>query len=232
MVDRGLSGRANLELHARLWGVAAGGGRPAHRRARRGRSASQRCSTGRSASYSGGAAAAARDRPRARVRAARACSSTSRPSGSTRASAHELLDVIAGLRAREEMTILLTTHYLDEAQRLCDRVAIVHLGEIVGLDTPRGAARRPRARAARAARRRRRRRRARRAPRRAASPAPTRSRSAPRLTFPLHAAAAPPRRSPRSTTAGLPVSGARRPAAPRLDDVYLRLTGDQLADAA
>src|SRR6202521_2987624 len=49
---------------------------------------------------------------------------------------HELLDVIAGLRAHDEMTILLTTHYLDEAERLCDRVAIVHLGRIVALDTP------------------------------------------------------------------------------------------------
>src|SRR5207248_3628476 len=48
----------------------------------------------------------------------------------------ELLDTIAGLREREEMTIVLTTHYLDEAQRLCDRVAIVHSGEIVALDTP------------------------------------------------------------------------------------------------
>jgi ABC-2 type transport system ATP-binding protein len=35
------------------------------------------------------------------------------------------------------MTILMTTHYLDEAQRLCDRVAIIHLGEIVALDSPR-----------------------------------------------------------------------------------------------
>jgi ABC-2 type transport system ATP-binding protein len=51
---------------------------------------------------------------------------------------HELLDVIAGLRAREELTILMTTHYLDEAQRLCDRVAIIHRGEIVGLDSPQG----------------------------------------------------------------------------------------------
>jgi ABC-2 type transport system ATP-binding protein len=49
---------------------------------------------------------------------------------------HELLDVIAGLRGREQMTILLTTHYLDEAQRLCDRVAIIRLGEIVALDSP------------------------------------------------------------------------------------------------
>jgi len=32
--------------------------------------------------------------------------------------------------------VLLTTHYLDEAERLCDRVAIVHAGRIVALDTP------------------------------------------------------------------------------------------------
>jgi ABC-2 type transport system ATP-binding protein len=49
---------------------------------------------------------------------------------------HELLDVIAGLRGRDGMTIVLTTHYLDEAQRLCDRVAIIHQGTIVGLDSP------------------------------------------------------------------------------------------------
>jgi ABC-2 type transport system ATP-binding protein len=49
---------------------------------------------------------------------------------------HELLDLIAGLRTRSEMTILLTTHYLDEAEKLCDRIAIIHSGRIVALDTP------------------------------------------------------------------------------------------------
>jgi ABC-2 type transport system ATP-binding protein len=49
---------------------------------------------------------------------------------------HELLDVIVGLRNREDMTILVTTHYLDEAQRLCDRVAIIHQGEVVALESP------------------------------------------------------------------------------------------------
>ena len=49
---------------------------------------------------------------------------------------HELLDLIAVLRRRDEMTVVLTTHYLDEAERLCDRVAIIHAGRIVALDTP------------------------------------------------------------------------------------------------
>ena len=31
---------------------------------------------------------------------------------------------------------MLTTHYLDEAERLCDRIAIIHDGRIVALDTP------------------------------------------------------------------------------------------------
>jgi ABC-2 type transport system ATP-binding protein len=48
----------------------------------------------------------------------------------------ELLDLVAGLRDRMETTILLTTHYLDEAERLCDRLAIMHEGRIVALDTP------------------------------------------------------------------------------------------------
>jgi ABC-2 type transport system ATP-binding protein len=34
------------------------------------------------------------------------------------------------------MTTLLTTHYLDEAERLCDRIAVVHAGTIVALDSP------------------------------------------------------------------------------------------------
>jgi ABC-2 type transport system ATP-binding protein len=49
---------------------------------------------------------------------------------------YELLDLIAGLRARNEMTTLVTTHYLDEAERLCDRIAVVHAGSVLALDTP------------------------------------------------------------------------------------------------
>ena len=48
----------------------------------------------------------------------------------------ELLDVIGGLGRREGVSILLTTHYLDEAERLCDRIAIMHAGRIVAEGTP------------------------------------------------------------------------------------------------
>jgi ABC-2 type transport system ATP-binding protein len=44
-------------------------------------------------------------------------------------------DMILSLRSLGK-TILLTTHYLDEAQRLADRVAVIRSGQIVGLGTP------------------------------------------------------------------------------------------------
>ena len=131
VVDRSLTGRRNLELHARLWGVNEGTHidelvsilglsdlveRPV-------------------ATLSGG--------ERRRLEIARALVSRPRvlfldePTvGLDPRIRAELLDVIAGLRARTEMTILVTTHYLDEAERLCDRIAIIHSGKIVALDTP------------------------------------------------------------------------------------------------
>jgi ABC-2 type transport system ATP-binding protein len=47
-----------------------------------------------------------------------------------------LWDVIETVRA-EGAAVLLTTHYMEEAERLCDRVAIVDGGRIVALDAPR-----------------------------------------------------------------------------------------------
>jgi ABC-2 type transport system ATP-binding protein len=49
-------------------------------------------------------------------------------------SARNLRQIIAGLRD-EGMTVFLTTHYLEEAERLCDRIAIMVQGRIVALDT-------------------------------------------------------------------------------------------------
>src|SRR5258708_751113 len=48
----------------------------------------------------------------------------------------EIYDIIEELR-REKKTILMTTHYIEEAERLCDRVAIVDHGKLIALGTPR-----------------------------------------------------------------------------------------------
>jgi ABC-2 type transport system ATP-binding protein len=48
---------------------------------------------------------------------------------------HHAWDLVAGLRERGT-TILLTTHYMDEAQRLADRVAVVRAGRLVAIGRP------------------------------------------------------------------------------------------------
>jgi ABC-2 type transport system ATP-binding protein len=134
VVDAALSGRTNLELHARLWGVSA--------TQAENRFAELIPAFGLAElidrpmdSYSGG--------QRRRLEIARAL--VSRPQvlfldeptvGLDARIRHELLDLIAGLRDRFDMTILLSTHYLEEARQLCDRVAIMREGQIVGLDSP------------------------------------------------------------------------------------------------
>jgi ABC-2 type transport system ATP-binding protein len=50
-------------------------------------------------------------------------------------SRRQLWDIIRALRDRGR-TILLTTHYMDEAERLCDRVAIMDQGRVIALGSP------------------------------------------------------------------------------------------------
>ena len=52
-------------------------------------------------------------------------------------SRRQLWELIGTFRAGGG-TVLLTTHYMDEAERLCDRVAIMDHGKVIALDTPRG----------------------------------------------------------------------------------------------
>jgi ABC-2 type transport system ATP-binding protein len=52
----------------------------------------------------------------------------------SRADVWEMLTLI---KRERNLTILLTTHYMDEADRLCDRIAIVDRGHLAALDTPR-----------------------------------------------------------------------------------------------
>ncbi len=135
VVDRRLTGRANLDLHARLWGVPQP--RAKHRTAELVESLGLSDLIDRPVhTYSGG--------ERRRLEIARALCSEPQvlfldePTvGLDPRIRHELLDVMAGLRERDELTILVTTHYLDEAQRLCDRVGIIHEGALVALDSPR-----------------------------------------------------------------------------------------------
>ena len=44
-------------------------------------------------------------------------------------------DLISEIRNNGK-TIIITTHYMEEAERLCDRVAIIDTGKIVKIDTP------------------------------------------------------------------------------------------------
>jgi ABC-2 type transport system ATP-binding protein len=223
-VDRSLTGRRNLEIHARLWGVEPAVAAP--------RIGDLLDVFGLAAeadraveSYSGG--------QRRRLELARALVSEPRvlfldePTvGLDPRIRFELLDLIGGIRERGRMTIVLTTHYLDEAERLCDRVAIVHEGRIVALDTPEalraelgGELLELRVDGDAAA--------ALDALRAGGVAGEDAFRVGATLTVPLH------RRTARHAMAaiadlGIATDGmsARRPT---LDDVYLRLTGDRLA---
>ena len=227
VVDRPLSGRRNLELHARLWGVASREIEP--------RIAELAAVLGlgdlldRSAgSYSGG--------ERRRLEIARALVSQPRvlfldePTvGLDPRIRAELLDVIAGLRARDDMTTVLTTHYLDEAEKLCDRVAIVHAGRIVALDTP-AALRATLGREIVEVRVEGRADGVLRSLRSDGIAGPDGFAIGSTLTLPVNEGAAA-RTVAAITASGLPTSSVAT-RAPTLDDVYLRLTGDRLAEAA
>ena len=45
-------------------------------------------------------------------------------------------EMLGNIKEHRQLTILITTHYMDEADRLCDRIAIVDHGKLVALDTP------------------------------------------------------------------------------------------------
>ena len=134
VVDRALSGRANLNLHARLWKVA-------RERARtRIDELTEAMGLGEVIdrpvrTYSGG--------QRRRLEIARAVLAEPRvlfmdePTvGLDPTIRHELWSLIGDLRAKHGMTLVLTTHYLEEAERLCERIAIMDRGRVVAMDKP------------------------------------------------------------------------------------------------
>ena len=50
-------------------------------------------------------------------------------------SRRQLWDIIRSFRSRGK-TVMITTHYMEEAERLCDRVAVFDLGKVIALGTP------------------------------------------------------------------------------------------------
>ena len=48
----------------------------------------------------------------------------------------KIWDYIIEMKKKEDVTIILTTHYIEEADKLCDRVAIIDKGKIIALDKP------------------------------------------------------------------------------------------------
>jgi ABC-2 type transport system ATP-binding protein len=227
VVDRSLTGRQHFELHARLWRVApdAAAGRIRDLAARLGLAEHLERPV---STLSGG--------QRRRLEIARALVSHPRvlfldePTvGLDPRIRAELVDIVAGLREQTATTILLTTHYLDEAERLCDRLAVIHEGAIVALDSPRAL------RAALGDR----------IVELRVSGDPLSALAGLRahgiagddafavgatITVPLHG------RPPADAMAAVEAAGVAAVSltsrAPTLDDVYLRLTGGQLRDAA
>jgi ABC-2 type transport system ATP-binding protein len=45
-------------------------------------------------------------------------------------------EMLRRIKAQRDLTVLITTHYMDEADKLCDRIAIVDHGKLVALDSP------------------------------------------------------------------------------------------------
>jgi ABC-2 type transport system ATP-binding protein len=134
VLDRALSGRRNLDLHARLWGI------PPSTAARR---VTELASSFGLSEVIGRPVDSLSGGQRRRLEIARALVSEPRvlfldePTvGLDTRIRYELLDLISGLRGATGMTTVLTTHYLDEAERLCDRIAVMHQGAIVALDRP------------------------------------------------------------------------------------------------
>ena len=132
VLDNEFSGEANLRLHARLWRVPDADARIVTLLDAVG--LAQRASDS-VRTYSGGM--------RRRLEIARAL--LGRPSvlfldeptlGLDPIGRQDLWDTIRMLRERERVTVLLSTHYLKEAETVCDRVAIVDRGTIIALGTP------------------------------------------------------------------------------------------------
>jgi ABC-2 type transport system ATP-binding protein len=134
VLDNDFSGLDNLRLHARLWRVPRDEADERIAGLLESMELTERAGDG-VRTYSGGM--------RRRLEIARALLANPQvlfldePTlGLDPAVRQDIWDAIEQLRRRYGVTVVLSTHYLEEAERVCDRVAIIHQGRIVALDTP------------------------------------------------------------------------------------------------
>src|SRR5690349_24858935 len=126
--DANLTGRENVELFARVYDV------PRRERAPRIVQALEAVGLGDAAdrmagTYSGGMVRRL-ELAQALVSAPRLLILDEPTVGLDPIARTDVWDYIAGLRAAAPMTVLMTTHYMDEADTYCDRIALMHAGRI------------------------------------------------------------------------------------------------------
>lgn len=132
--DATLTGRENVELFARLFDV------PRKQRAERGRAVLAAMGLTAAAdrqvkTYSGGMIRRL-ELAQALVSAPRLLVLDEPTVGLDPIARTDVWEHIAGLRQRTAMTVLMTTHYMDEADTYCDRIALMHAGRIRATGTP------------------------------------------------------------------------------------------------
>ncbi len=81
-------------------------------------------------------AAPRRDRPRPGARAEDLLPRRADHRPRSRVARARVGDAAEASRRERDLTVLITTHYMDEADKLCDRIAIVDHGELMALDSP------------------------------------------------------------------------------------------------
>jgi ABC-2 type transport system ATP-binding protein len=135
VLDNEFSGLENLRLHARLWGLGPAAARQRIRELLGVMDLEDRADDNVRA-YSGGM--------RRRLEIARALLARPRvlfldepTTGLDPAIRSEIWHLITRLRHDEGVTIVLSTHYLEEAEDVCDRVGIMHRGRLVRHGVPR-----------------------------------------------------------------------------------------------
>jgi ABC-2 type transport system ATP-binding protein len=132
--DAGLTGRENVALFARVFDV------PRHERAARVTQALAAvdltdAADRRAATYSGGMVRRL-ELAQALVSAPRLLILDEPTIGLDPIARTGVWEHIGAVRAATGMTVLVTTHYMDEADQYCDRVALMHRGRIRALGTP------------------------------------------------------------------------------------------------